>query len=75
MNFDARDGDCGYVQCAVCENAITGGRWFARIAHGEWMVALCCPLCLETFERNPKSYVRRLETLALMQSRTGEKVG
>jgi hypothetical protein len=46
MQFDARNPDVEFVQCAVCENGITGGRWFARIAHDEWTVALCCPLCL-----------------------------
>jgi hypothetical protein len=45
MQFDARNPEVEFVQCAVCENGITGGRWFARVAHGEWMVALCCPLC------------------------------
>jgi len=48
---------------AVCEQGITGGKWFARIAHGDFMVALCCPLCTETFERNPRAYIRRIETL------------
>jgi hypothetical protein len=44
-NFDASNLDCEYVQCAVSEKGITGGKWFARIKQGEWMVALCCPLC------------------------------
>lgn len=65
--FDASDGDCEYVQCAVCEKVITGGKWFARIKHGEWMVALCCPLCTEAFESKPHAYVRRIETLELMR--------
>jgi hypothetical protein len=70
-NYDASDLDCEFVQCAVCEKAITGGKWFARINHGEWMVALCCPLCVETFEANPRAYVRRIETLELLQSPHG----
>ena len=65
--FDDCNGDCEYVQCAVCEKVITGGKWFARIKHGEWMVALCCPLCTETFEANPHAYVRRIETLEFMR--------
>jgi len=67
-NFDASDPLCDNVQCAVCEKVITGGRWFARINHGKWMIALCCPLCTETFERHPHSYVRRIETLEYMRS-------
>jgi len=49
-NFDASDIDCAAVQCAVCEKMITGGKWFARLKQGEYVVALCCPLCTETFE-------------------------
>ena len=69
-NYDASDLDCAYVICAVCEKAITGGKWFARIKHGEWMVALCCPLCTDVFERNPHAYIRRIETLEWMRSRS-----
>jgi hypothetical protein len=65
--FDASNMDCEYVQCAVCEKVITGGKWFARIKHGEWMVALCCPLCTEAFESKPRAYVRRIETLQFMR--------
>ncbi len=69
-NYDASNIDCDYVQCGVCEKAITGGKWFARIKHGERMVALCCPLCTETFEAKPHAYVRRVETLEMMWLRT-----
>ena len=68
MNFDASNPDCDSVQCAVCEKLITGGNWFSRIKHDEWMVALCCPLCTDTFEKNPHGYVRRIETLEYMRS-------
>jgi hypothetical protein len=37
--------------------------------HGKWMVALCCPLCTETFEAHPGSYIRRIETLAILHGR------
>lgn len=70
MNFDASNLNCDLVQCAVCENDIKAGKWFARIKHGEWMVALCCPLCTETFERNPHAYIRRIETIEWMRTRT-----
>lgn len=61
--FDASNPDCGYVQCAVCDNAIQGGRWYARIRHEERMLALCCPLCTEVFQARPRAYVRRIEML------------
>ena len=63
MNFDASDIDTAFVQCVVCEKAITGGKWFARIKCSERVFALCCPLCTEVFERSPRPYVRRVETL------------
>jgi hypothetical protein len=68
-NYDAANENAEYVQCAVCEKAIKGGNWFARIRHGDWLVALCCPLCTETFERNPASYIHRIETLAMLESK------
>jgi len=65
--YDATNPDCDYVQCAVCEKVITGGKWFARIEQGELTVALCCPLCTEAFETKPHAYVRRIETIEFMQ--------
>ena len=66
--FDATNEEVEFVQCAVCEKVITGGKWFARIKSGECMVALCCPLCTEAFEDNPKPYIRRIQTYQLMRS-------
>ena len=66
--FDASNVEMEFVQCAVCEKAITGGNWFARIRNKQRIVALCCPLCAETFENNPTPYVRRIETYELMRS-------
>ena len=71
MNFDATNMDTESVQCIVCEKEITGGKWTARIKHGERMVALCCPLCLETFEANPDIYMRRFMTVELLRSAAG----
>jgi hypothetical protein len=57
MNFDASNPDAESVQCAVCEKLITGGKWFSRIVRGEITVALCCPLCTETFQQNPAGLI------------------
>ena len=70
-NFDASDESASSVLCAVCEQSILGGRWFARIHSGGRLVALCCPLCEDTFVRNPAPYLRRIETYVLMDRRTG----
>ena len=74
LQFDATHPDVGYVNCAVCENAILSGRWFARLRHAERMIALCCPLCCETFESNPTPYMRRIETIEDMALRTSENL-
>jgi hypothetical protein len=71
MNFDASNPDAESVQCAVCEKLITGGKWFSRIVCGEITVALCCPLCTETFQQNPAPYIRRIQTLALLNDKSG----
>ena len=69
--FDASNMESEYVQCAVCEKAITGGKWFSRIRQGEWMVALCCPLCTEVFQKNPHAYIRRIQTLEMLHDPKG----
>ena len=38
--------------------AHSGG--FARMNHKGPMVNLCCPLCLETFQKDPEPYAARL---------------
>ena len=69
MNFDATNVDLETVQCVVCEKEITNGKWTARVKHGDRMVAVCCPLCLEAFETNPDLYARRLDLLKFSWSR------
>lgn len=69
--YDANNMDCNYVQCAVCDNDIRGGRWYARVRHEELMLALCCPLCMEVFQTKPDAYVRRIEMLERAPTREG----
>ena len=47
--------------CAVCGKNVEHGGGFTRIKHGEHMVSLCCPGCLETFQKDPTPYVARFE--------------
>lgn len=46
--------------CAVCGKNVENGGGFARIKRGERMLELCCPLCVETFQRDPTPYLKRL---------------
>jgi len=47
--------------CVVCGKNVQNGAGFARIKHGEHMLELCCPLCLETFQANPTPYLKRVQ--------------
>lgn len=45
-NFDAAGPDTAFVQCAVCEKAITGGRWFVSESHTvNGLSRYVAPLC------------------------------
>ena len=48
--------------CFVCGKCLAGACAYARLKCGESTVALCCPLCLETFQKNPEDWTRRRET-------------
>lgn len=47
--------------CLVCGKNVSNGGGFARIKQGPRMVELCCPLCLETFQKDPALYLKRLQ--------------
>ena len=44
--------------CIVCGKSVDEGKGMAHIKISERMVALCCPLCIETFHKDPMHYVR-----------------
>jgi ribosomal protein L24E len=46
--------------CVVCGKGVDHGGGFARVNHNGIMVNLCCPLCMEAFEKDPKTYMLRL---------------
>ena len=46
--------------CVVCGKNVQGDRGFAKINHGGIMVNLCCPQCMETFEKDPGPHMARL---------------
>ena len=46
--------------CVVCGKNVERGGGFARISHKGVMVNLCCPWCLETFEKDPAPHMERL---------------
>jgi hypothetical protein len=44
--------------CAVCGNEATGGRRFSRLYHDGRPFPLCCPMCLDLFQRAPARFAR-----------------
>lgn len=43
--------------CVVCGKPARGVSGYCRLLHEDRMFALCCPLCLETFQKRPEYYV------------------
>ena len=43
--------------CIVCGKSVLDGEGFCHIRVDEEMVAICCPLCFETYEKNPQRYL------------------
>lgn len=44
--------------CVVCGNVATGGRRFSRLYHKEKPFPLCCPMCIDIFQRAPDRFAR-----------------
>jgi hypothetical protein len=46
--------------CIVCGKPLKPGDAQATLHHGESKLPICCPLCLETYQKNPAPYLERL---------------
>ena len=44
--------------CAVCGKSVGHSEGFSHLNIEGEMIALCCPLCFETFEKDPAKYLR-----------------
>ena len=53
--------------CIVCHKSVDHGGGMAHFKVEGEMIALCCPLCIETFNKNPKQYLslRKLQRALL----------
>ena len=45
-------------QCIVCGKSVGHAEGFSHLNIESQMIALCCPLCFETFEKEPAKYLR-----------------
>ena len=53
--------------CVVCGKAIRPGEALAKLHPGETTLSICCPLCLETHQKDPKPYLQRLAKRTLLR--------
>ena len=53
-------------ECIVCGKDVSGNRGFAHLQSNGDMIALCSPLCLEMYEKNPVYYLTRMKTRELL---------
>jgi YHS domain-containing protein len=54
--------DDGGEACGVCGKSVAGSRGYVRLGYEGATVALCCPLCLDAFQSNPRRFVGRQKT-------------
>ena len=53
-NLKEKDWD---KNCLVCGKSVGRSEGMAHIKVEGHMIALCCPLCIETFNKDPKHYL------------------
>jgi hypothetical protein len=58
-------------ECMVCGKGLALGRGFALIQWDAQWVSLCCPLCLEVFQKSPGPYVSRRASRKLCVAANG----
>ena len=65
---DKEPSDAG---CLVCDKSVESGGGFCRLNVEGKMIALCCPLCLETFNHDKPRFEAklRLRDLGLLGDR------
>ena len=53
------------TSCVVCGKGLRPGEALATMYQGESKLPICCPLCLEAYQNDPKPYLERLTKRAL----------
>jgi ribosomal protein L24E len=55
--------------CVVCGKNVEHSGGFAKVNHRGIMVNLCCPHCMETFEKEPGPHMARLAKIESYRAR------
>lgn len=53
--------------CVVCGKGLKSGEALATLHQGASKLPLCCPLCFETYQKDPKPFLERLAKRTLLQ--------
>ena len=56
--------------CVVCGKGLRPGEALAKLHQGDKTLSVCCPLCLEAYQNDPKPYLERLAKRALFRELT-----
>ena len=51
----------GQEECLVCFALLNGGQGFAQVLHQGEMAKFCSLECMEIFQNNPESFLRRMK--------------
>jgi hypothetical protein len=53
--------------CIVCGKGLRPGEALAKMHQGESKLPICCPLCLEAYQKDPQPYLDRFAKRALLR--------
>lgn len=62
MSNEIQDFD---KECLVCGKGVEHGEGFCRLKVEERMIALCCPLCMEVYQKEPRRFLAKLTIINL----------
>lgn len=66
------DNPSGIETCIVCGKSAEGATSFAHIHHEGRRFALCCPMCIQMFERHRDRFARGDRPQSLLDELTRE---
>jgi hypothetical protein len=53
--------------CIVCGKGLRPGEATVKLCQGERKLPICCPLCLEAYQKDPQPYLDRFAKRALLR--------
>lgn len=66
------DESSGAETCLVCGKAAESGAAFAHLYHDGHRFPLCCPMCVQMFQRAPERFARGERPQAIVEELLAE---